>query len=63
LPPSDFRQLFCASQNRIPSSRLLLRPDSIDASDSPQMAMGYVTHLAFDLARVSLEQFRDGTHK
>lgn len=24
--------------------------------------MGYVTHLAFDLARVSLEQFRDGTH-
>ncbi|HKR43009.1 MAG TPA: Na/Pi symporter [Paraburkholderia sp.] len=42
---------------------LLLRPDSIDASDSPQMAMGYVTHLAFDLARVSLEQFRDGTLK
>jgi phosphate:Na+ symporter len=27
------------------------------------MATGYVTHLAFDLARVSLEQFRDGTLK
>lgn len=42
---------------------LLLRPDSIDASDSPQMATGFVTHLAFDLASVSLEQFRDGTLK
>lgn len=41
--------------------RLLLRPDSIDANDSPQTATGYVTHLAFDLASVSLEQFRDGT--
>ncbi|BCG01741.1 hypothetical protein PPGU19_063090 (plasmid) [Paraburkholderia sp. PGU19] len=41
--------------------RLLLRPDHIDASDSPQTATGYVTHLAFDLASVSLEQFRDGT--
>ncbi|BDC45849.1 Na/Pi cotransporter family protein [Paraburkholderia terrae] len=41
--------------------RLLLRPDSVDASDSPQMATGYVTHLAFDLARVSLERFRDET--
>ncbi|MBN3757458.1 Na/Pi cotransporter family protein [Paraburkholderia sp. Tr-20389] len=42
-------------------AQLLLRPDSIDASDSPQMATGYVTHLAFDQARVSLEQFRGGT--
>ncbi|OUL93564.1 Na/Pi cotransporter family protein [Paraburkholderia hospita] len=43
--------------------RLLLRPNSIDASDSPQTAIGYVTHLAFDLARVSLGQFHDGILK
>ncbi|TCG04585.1 Na/Pi cotransporter [Paraburkholderia steynii] len=35
--------------------RLLLRPDRIDASDSPQTATGYVTHLAFDLASVNLD--------
>lgn len=38
---------------------LLLKPDSIDASDSPQIATGYVTHLAFDLTKVSLERFRE----
>jgi phosphate:Na+ symporter len=41
--------------------RRLLRPDGIDAGDSPQMATGYVTHLTFDLASVNLNPFRDGT--
>ncbi|ALL70161.1 hypothetical protein K788_0001490 (plasmid) [Paraburkholderia caribensis MBA4] len=30
----------------------------IDASDSPQIATGYVTHLAFYLSKVSLQSFR-----
>jgi phosphate:Na+ symporter len=40
--------------------RLLLRPGSTDARDSPQVATGYVTYLTLDLAGISLGQSDEG---
>ncbi|WP_035996185.1 Na/Pi cotransporter family protein [Paraburkholderia caribensis] len=48
----------CSRGDITPGPSLLLKPDSIDVSDSPQIATGYVTHLAFDLSKVSLQSFR-----
>ncbi|HEX7907227.1 MAG TPA: Na/Pi symporter, partial [Paraburkholderia sp.] len=33
---------------------VFLRPDSVNAMDLPEVASGYVTHMAFDLARIRL---------
>jgi phosphate:Na+ symporter len=41
-----------ADEHQNPS--LFLRPGSTDASDSPEVATGYVTHLTLDLARICL---------